>query len=164
MGKDFFTTYQTLCGDSFVLPPPCLRRRRRSKKRGISAGILCRSRTRHCNPPLPSNLLANVQSLDNKMDELHARMNFQRDIANCYVLVFTETWTDPTVPDSAVRETERGRGLPDGQLSMEFGCSSIINTLLTRPGAVNYKGTSLLPPPGIQLRYNLSSLHSTTGR
>ena len=32
MGKDFFTPYQTLCGDSFVLPPPCLRRQRRRKK------------------------------------------------------------------------------------------------------------------------------------
>ncbi|KAG5852575.1 hypothetical protein ANANG_G00063900 [Anguilla anguilla] len=35
------------------------------------------------------------------MDELHARINFQRDIGNCCVLAFTETWLDPTVPDSA---------------------------------------------------------------
>ena len=102
MGKDFFTPYQTLCGDSFVLPPPCLRRQRRRKKRGKLAGILCRSRTRYCNPPLPRIWLANVQSLENKMDELHARFNFQREIANCCVLAFTETWLDPTVPDSAV--------------------------------------------------------------
>ena len=37
--------------------------------------------------PLPSILLANVQSLDNKVDELRARISFQRDI-----LCFTETW------------------------------------------------------------------------
>ncbi|XP_053292137.1 piezo-type mechanosensitive ion channel component 1 isoform X1 [Pleuronectes platessa] len=36
------------------------------------------------------------------MDELHARINFQRDIANCSVLAFTETWLDPMVPVSAV--------------------------------------------------------------
>ncbi len=31
-------------------------------------------------PPLPSILLANVQSLVNKMDDLRARISFQRDI------------------------------------------------------------------------------------
>lgn len=102
LDKNFFSIYRSTCCDPFVLPPLCLPiRRRRRRKRGKRAGILCRSRTRHCNPPLPSILLANVQSLDNKMDELHARINFQRDIANCCVLAFTETWLDPTVPDSA---------------------------------------------------------------
>ncbi|KAJ8366248.1 hypothetical protein AAFF_G00364990 [Aldrovandia affinis] len=98
-----FSTHRSTCCDSFVLPLLCLPiRRRRRKRRGKRAGILCRSRTRFCNPPLPSISLANVQSLDNKMDELHARINFQRDIADCCVLVFTETWLDPAVPDSAV--------------------------------------------------------------
>ena len=103
---EFFSTYRSACCDSFVLPPVCLPiRRRKRKKRGKRAGILCRSRTRYCNPPLPSILLANVQSLDNKLDELHARIEFQRDIANCCVLAFTETWLDPMVPDSAVTPT-----------------------------------------------------------
>ncbi|KAJ8361755.1 hypothetical protein AAFF_G00427850, partial [Aldrovandia affinis] len=102
LDTDFFSIYRSTCCDPFVLPLLCLLiRRRRRKRRGKRAGILCRSRTRFCNPPLPSILLANVQSLDNKMDELHARINFQRDIANCCVLVFTETWLDPAVPDSA---------------------------------------------------------------
>jgi hypothetical protein len=38
---------------------------------------------------LTSILLANVQSLDNKVDEIRARVIFQRD---CYILCFTETW------------------------------------------------------------------------
>ncbi|KAI3355346.1 hypothetical protein L3Q82_017886 [Scortum barcoo] len=42
------------------------------------------------------------QSLDNKLDELRSRMAFQRDIKNCNVLVFTETWLDPSIPDSAI--------------------------------------------------------------
>ncbi|KAI3371528.1 hypothetical protein L3Q82_024117 [Scortum barcoo] len=50
----------------------------------------------------PSILLANVQSLDNKLDELRSRMVFQRDIKNCNVLVFTETWLDPLILDSAI--------------------------------------------------------------
>ncbi|KAI3364119.1 hypothetical protein L3Q82_010794 [Scortum barcoo] len=31
-----------------------------------------------------------------------SRMAFQRDIKNCNVLVFTETWLDPSIPDSAI--------------------------------------------------------------
>ncbi|KAI3352418.1 hypothetical protein L3Q82_005377 [Scortum barcoo] len=80
--------------------------RRRRRKRGSRVG---RSpspsplRKRENRPPLPSILLANVQSLDNKLDELRSRMAFQRDIKNCNVLVFTETtWLDPSIPDSAI--------------------------------------------------------------
>ena len=100
LNTEFFSTYRSTCCGSFVLPPICLPIcRQRRKKRGKHAGILCRSR--YCNPPLPSILLANVQSLDNKMDELHARTNFQREIMNCCVLTFTETWLDPMVPEPA---------------------------------------------------------------
>ena len=42
-------------------------------------------------PPL-SVLLANVQSLDNKMDELQSRLTYQRDIKNGIILCFTELW------------------------------------------------------------------------
>ncbi|KAI3355795.1 hypothetical protein L3Q82_004356 [Scortum barcoo] len=76
--------------------------RRRRRKRGSRAGVLVRLRKRENRPPLPSILLANVQSLDNKLDELRSRMAFQRDIKNCNVLVFTETWLDPSIPDSAI--------------------------------------------------------------
>ncbi|KAI3370677.1 hypothetical protein L3Q82_007089 [Scortum barcoo] len=79
--------------------------RRRRRKRGSRAGVLVRLRKRKREnrpPPLPSILLANVQSLDNKLDELRSRMAFQRDIKNCNVLVFTETWLDPSIPDSAI--------------------------------------------------------------
>ena len=42
-------------------------------------------------PPLPSILLDNVQSLVNKVDEIRARVAFQRDIRDCNILCFTET-------------------------------------------------------------------------
>ncbi len=45
-------------------------RRRRRKHRGRRAGIRNRLRKRAHSPPLPSILLANVQSLENKMDDL----------------------------------------------------------------------------------------------
>ncbi len=55
-------------------------RRRNKKHRGNSAGIQNRLRKRAHSPPLLSILLANVQSLENKMDDLRARLSFQRDI------------------------------------------------------------------------------------
>ncbi len=68
--------------------------RRRKKHRRKHAGI---RRKRAHSPPLPSILLANVQSLDNKMDDLRARISFQRDIRDCNILCLTETWLTPTV-------------------------------------------------------------------
>ncbi len=49
-----------------------------------------------------SILLANVQSLENKMDDLRARISFQWDIRDCNILCLTETWLTPSVPDTAV--------------------------------------------------------------
>ena len=43
-------------------------------------------------PPLPYVLFANVQSLENKLDYLRLRLSYQRDIKNCNILCFTETW------------------------------------------------------------------------
>ncbi len=45
-------------------------RRRRRKHSGRRTGIRNRLRKRAYSPPLPSILLANVQSLENKMDDL----------------------------------------------------------------------------------------------
>ncbi len=66
-------------------------RRRRRKHRGRRAGIRNRLRERAHSPPLPSILLANVQSLENKMDDLRAGISFQRDIRDCNILCLTET-------------------------------------------------------------------------
>ncbi len=71
--------------------------RRRRKHRGRRAGIRNRLRKRAHSPPLPSILLANVQSLENKMDDLRARISFQRDIKDCNILCLTETWLTPSV-------------------------------------------------------------------
>ncbi|KAI3364955.1 hypothetical protein L3Q82_001119 [Scortum barcoo] len=92
-------TTGNLHGGAYLLLNLSSRRRRR--KRGSRARVLV-LRKRENRPPLPSILLANVQSLDNKLDELRSRMAFQRDIKNCNVLVFTETWLDPSIPDSAI--------------------------------------------------------------
>ena len=81
-------------------------RRRIKKHRGKRAGIRNRLRKRAHSPPLPSILLANVQSLENKMDDLRARISFQRDIRDCNILCLSETWLTPSVPDAAVTPSE----------------------------------------------------------
>ncbi len=80
--------------------------RRRRKHRGKRAGIRNRLRKRAHSPPLPSILLANVQSLDNKMDDLRARISFQRDIRDCNIICLSETWLTPSVPDNAVTPSD----------------------------------------------------------
>ncbi len=81
-------------------------RRRYKKHHGKSAGICNRLRKRAHSPPLQSILLANVQSLDNKMDDLRARISFQRDIRDCNIICLTETWLTPSVPDTAVTPSD----------------------------------------------------------
>ncbi len=80
--------------------------RRRKKHRRKRAGIHNRLRERAHSPPLPSILLANVQSLENKIDDLRARISFQRDIRDCNILCLTETWLTPSVPDNAVMPSD----------------------------------------------------------
>ncbi len=80
--------------------------RRRKKHRGKCAGIHNRLRKRAHSPLLPSILLANVQSLDNKMDDLRARISFQRDIRDCNIICLTETWLTPSVLDNAVTPSD----------------------------------------------------------
>ncbi len=83
------------------------RRRRTKKHRGKRAGIRNRLKERAHSPPLPSILLTNVQSLENKMDNLRARISFQRDIRDCNILCLTETWLTALVPDTAVTLSDK---------------------------------------------------------
>ncbi len=57
-------------------------------------------------PPLLSILLANVQSLEHKMDDLRARISFQRDIRDCNILCLSETWLTTSVPDTDVTPSD----------------------------------------------------------
>ncbi|KAK0135720.1 hypothetical protein N1851_028397 [Merluccius polli] len=78
---------------------PARPRRRRGKRGGLHA----RLKARATRPPLPSLLLANVRSLENKMDELRARTTTQCEIRECCALIFTETWTKDNTPDSVIQ-------------------------------------------------------------
>ncbi len=80
------------------------RPRKRRRKRGKRAGALVRLRRRAFRPPLPTILLAKVQSLDNKLCELRARISYQRETRDC-VICLTETWMSAMVPASAIELT-----------------------------------------------------------
>ncbi len=80
--------------------------RRRRKHCGRRAGIRNRLRKRAHSPPLPSILLTNVQSLENKMDDLRARIRFQWDIRDCNIFCLTETWLTPSVAVTAVTPSD----------------------------------------------------------
>lgn len=69
--------------------------------------------------------MANVQSLRNKVDELQGNVRFQKDLKDCGVLAFSETWLSERDFDSDLslngfgapfrldRNTEEtGKGLP----------------------------------------------------
>ncbi len=72
----------------------------------IKKGFHNRLRKRAHSPPLPSILLTNVQSLENKMDDLRARISFQWDITDCNILCLSETWLTTSVPESAVTPSD----------------------------------------------------------
>ncbi len=81
------------------------RPKKRKPKRGKRAGVLVRLRRRAFRPPLPTIFLANVQSLDNKLCELQARISYQRETRDCCVICLTETRMSAMVPDSAIELT-----------------------------------------------------------
>ena len=74
----------------------------RRLRRGTRGGLLVRLRRRAHHPPLLSILVANVQSLDNKVDALRARISFQRDIGATY-FVSWETWLSQDTLSESVK-------------------------------------------------------------
>ena len=81
----------------------------RRRRRGKRAGALVKLRQRGFRTALPSIHLANVRSLNNKMDELLLLNRRNSDFCRSAALCFTETWLSELTPDS-------GLYLPDFQL------------------------------------------------
>ncbi|KAK3534809.1 hypothetical protein QTP86_026082 [Hemibagrus guttatus] len=70
--------------------------------------------------------------LGSKLDDLRARVKFQRDIRDCNLLCFTETWLSPVVLDHAIQLAEfsvhrMGRTLESGK-SRGGGVCLIVNS------------------------------------
>ncbi len=79
------------------------KRRERKQKRGKRGGIRSRLAANPHKPAIPTIVLANVRSLDNKLDYIRLLRSTQRTVRDCCVLVFTETWLNNSVPDCAIQ-------------------------------------------------------------
>ncbi len=83
------------------------RRRRkrceRGRKHGKRGGIQARLRANPTRPALPTLMLSNVRSLENKLDLIQLSRSTQHEARDCCVFVFTETWLKDNIPDSAIQ-------------------------------------------------------------
>ncbi len=89
--------------------PPQHGRKHQGKRRGINH----RLRSWPHGSTLSSILPANVRALDNELDDLRARISFQRDIRNCNILLFNrnlaKSWNTGQRPGQ--HHSPRGRTL-----------------------------------------------------
>lgn len=87
------------CARPDVRRKQCARRRKRGKRAGIHARLKA-----NCSRlALPSLLLSNVRSLDNKLDCLRLLLTSRKEIKHCCVLIFTETWLHEGICDSGIQ-------------------------------------------------------------
>lgn len=77
-------------------------RRERKQKRGCRAGVPVRLRKNSHRPPLPCLFVTNARSLNNKMDELRLCLSTRLPVPDSCVMLITETWLHPGVPDAAI--------------------------------------------------------------
>lgn len=70
------------------------------------ANVRNRLRVQASHAWVPNILLANVPSLENKLDSLRARVKFQRDIWDCKLHCFTEKWLNPVVLDHPIQSAK----------------------------------------------------------
>ena len=83
------------------IPPELRKPPGRRKKRGRRGGVRRRLRARHTKPPLPSIILTNLRSINNKLDEIQAYTRYCSVFREASLLCFTESWLHSSVPDSA---------------------------------------------------------------
>ncbi len=92
----------------FLLPTDAThtkRRRRqceRGQKHGKHGSIRTRLWTNSTRPAIPSLMLSNVRPLENNLDLIQLSQSTQYETRDCCVFVFTETWLNDNIPDSAI--------------------------------------------------------------
>ena len=95
---------------SALYPPPpprraTRRRRDRKQRRGRRGGVKLQAKRReklYQRLPLPSLFLANVRSLEPKMDILQLWINTCKWFEDCNVMIMTETWLGDHIIDNVV--------------------------------------------------------------
>ena len=74
----------------------------RKWKRSCRGGPGAKLKAKPFRLSLPSILLANVRSIENTLDYLKLDLSTKREIRDCCVLIFTETWLNLSIPDVAI--------------------------------------------------------------
>ena len=72
----------------------------RRRKRGRRGGIRRRLRQRKSRPALPAVILANLRSINNKIDDIRALARYSFEFREAALLCFTESWLHTDAPDS----------------------------------------------------------------
>ena len=72
------------------------------RKRGKKGGVQQRLRKPGCKPYLPSLILGNVRSLQNKMEELCGNVKYANEFRSASLMCFTENWLSENVAESHV--------------------------------------------------------------
>ncbi len=117
------------------------KRRERKQKRGKRGGIRARLAANPHKPAIPTIVLANVRSLDNKLDYIRLLRSTQRTVRDCCVFVFTETWLNNSVPDCAIQLEQltcyrADRALVEGGKRRGGGLCVYINNVWCRDAVV----------------------------
>ncbi len=125
------------------------KRREKKQKRGKRGGIRARLAANPHKPAIPTIVLANVRSLDNKLDYIRLLRSAQRTVRDCCVFVFTETWLNNSVPDCAIQLDQltcyrADRALVEGGKSRGGGLCVYINDAWWRNAVVVCKHCSPL--------------------
>ena len=84
--------------DTHVIPPELFCK----TSRGCRAGKKLQEKRRRFRPAVPSVTMGNLRSICNKADELSALTRHQREYRDSCLLIFSESWLTPDIPDSAV--------------------------------------------------------------
>ncbi len=129
--------------------PQRRRYKQREKKRGKRGGIRARLATNPHKPAIPTIVLANVRSLDNKLDYIRLLRSTQRTVRDCCAFVFMETWLNNNVPDCAIQLDQltcyrADRALVEGGKTRGGGLCVYINDAWCRDAVVVCKHCSPL--------------------
>lgn len=118
------------------------RKRRRGKVERSQAA--CKDKARKYKPYVPSLIMGNVRSLDNKMDELTALVRRENIFRECSLMCFTETWLHDGIPDSSIDingfSVVRGdRRREECSKRRGEGLAVYVNNMWCHPGHVTVK-------------------------
>ncbi|KAI4897118.1 hypothetical protein NFI96_004696 [Prochilodus magdalenae] len=137
----------------------------RRQKRGKRAGVRTRLTSKPARAALPSILLSNVCSLENKLDCIRLQRTTRRESRDCCVFVFTETWLSDRVPDAAIQLD--GLASSRQRLSPVRYCSPLVEFMIVRcrPVYLPREFTAVLIisvyiPPGATAKAALCELYS----